>query len=165
MEPPASSQIEPRYRPTKRQEDRAAQIRKFNRLYIYLPIGFASSIALGITVLLIILALGVGTPKILATISGMADSFVILAIIPTLVLCAIVPLAFFAITYQMRQRGSAPIRQTQWFLWRIQSRLDILGPRISAIMAKIRKPFVRVYSRYAFFQSLINYFRRLLRRG
>ena len=74
-------------------------MRRFNFLAIYLPIGLALLIVLSITILLLIVALAIGSTEMLETISALADSAVILAIIPTMVLCAIVPTAFFAITW------------------------------------------------------------------
>lgn len=165
MEQPPGTQIEPIYSPSNRQLDRAAKIRKFNTLYIYLPMGLASLLAVGLTILLIVLALGVGTDEVRETISGIADSFLILSIIPTMVLCAIVPTAFIALSIQMKQKDQAPIRQTQWLLWRLQSRLNILGPRIGAILAKIREPFLLIYARYAFLQSIFNSLTRFFKRG
>ena len=90
MNQPADSQLEPIFEPSTRQLERAASIRRFNRIYIFLPISLASIIALALTILLIFLALGIGTVEVRETISGIADSVLILTIIPTMVLCAIV---------------------------------------------------------------------------
>ena len=165
MNQPANSQLEPVFEPSNRQLERAAKIRRFNRIYIFLPVSLASIIALTLTILLIILALGIGTDEVRETISGIADSVLILAIIPTMVLCAIVPTAYIAISIQMRQRGVAPIRQTQWFFWVVQERLGFLGTRISKLMEKIREPFVRISARYAFLQTLITRIINIFTRG
>ena len=81
------TQIEQVYSPSSRQTDRRARIRRFNLLAVYLPIGLASLLALALTILLLIAALGDGSSKALETISAVADSVMILAIIPTMVLC------------------------------------------------------------------------------
>lgn len=120
-----------------------------------MPIGLALIIAISITVLLLVVALSIGSTEMLETISAVADSVMILAIIPTMVLCAIVPTAFFAITFQMRRRGQAPIRSSQWILWRVQYRLELIANRLVAILAQIREPFIRIASRYAFITNLI----------
>jgi hypothetical protein len=155
MNHPPETQIEPVYRPSTRQVERGARMRRFNILAIYLPIGLALVIAVSITILLLIVALGIGSTEALETISAVADSVMILAIIPTMVLCAIVPTAFFAITFQMRGRGQAPIRSSQWIMWRVQYRLELIADRIVVIMAQIREPFIRIASRYAFISNLI----------
>jgi hypothetical protein len=130
-------------------------MRRFNIFAIYMPIGLALIIAISITVLLLVVALSIGSTEMLETISAVADSVMILAIIPTMVLCAIVPTAFFAITFQMRRRGQAPIRSSQWILWRVQYRLELIANRLVAILAQIREPFIRIASRYAFITNLI----------
>ncbi len=154
MNNPPETQIEQVYRPSSRQIDRGARIRRFNLLAIYLPIGLASFLALALTILLLIAALGAGSSEALETISAVADSVMILAIIPTMVLCAIVPTAFMVISLQMRSRGQAPLRSTQWFLWQVQYRLELIADRIVIIMAKIREPIIRISSSYAFINRL-----------
>ena len=156
MNHPPETQIEPVYRPSTRQLERGERIRRFNVLAVYLPIGLAAIIAITLTVLLLIVALGVGSSEALATISAVADSVVILAIIPTMVLCAIVPTAYIAVAMQMRSRGQAPVRSTQWILWQVQYRLELIAERIVIIMAKIREPIIRIAARYAFIKDLID---------
>ena len=165
MNQPADSQLEPIFKPSNQQLERARNIRRFNRIYILLPVSLAGIIALVLTILLIILALGIGTDEVRETISGIADSVLILAIIPTMVLCAIVPSVYIAMSIQMRQRGVAPIRQTQWFFWVVQERLGFLGARISRLMEKFREPFVRISARYAFVHTLFMRLFKIFKRG
>ena len=148
------TQIEPVYRPSTRQVDRGARMRRFNFLAVYLPIGLAVIVVLSITILLVIIALGIGSTEALETISAVADSVVILAIIPTMVLCAIVPTAYIAISVQMRSRGQAPLRSTQGFLWQVQYRLELIAESIVRIMARIREPIIRIASKYAYIRTL-----------
>jgi len=149
------TQIEPVYRPSVRQIERGAKIRRFNFLAIYLPIGLAALVAIVITILLLIAALGVGSSDTLETISAVADSVVILAIIPTMVLCAIVPTAYIAISMQLRSRGQAPIKSTHIIFWQVQYRLELIAEQIAIIMSRIREPIIRIASRYAFVKHLI----------
>lgn len=165
MNQPVNSELEPVFEPSNRQLDRATRMRRFNRIYIFLPVSLASIIALALTILLIILALGIGTDEVRETLSGIADSVLILAIIPTMVLCAIVPTVYLAISIQMRQRGVAPIRQTQWFFWVVQERLGFLGNLISRLMEKFREPFVRISARYAFIHTLFMRLFKIFKRG
>lgn len=165
MNHPANSQLEPIFEPSTRQIERAARIRKFNRIYILLPVSLAAIIALTLTILLIILALGIGTDEVRETISAVADSVLILTIIPTMILCAIVPTLFIAVSVQTKQKGIAPIRQTQWFFWRVQERLGFLGARIGILMEKIREPIVRISARYAYVQTFLMRLFKLFKRG
>ncbi len=165
MNQPADSQLEPIFEPSTRQLERAASIRRFNRIYIFLPISLASIIALALTILLIFLALGIGTVEVRETISGIADSVLILTIIPTMVLCAIVPTAFIAVSIQTRQRGIAPIRQTQFFFWRVQDWLGLLGTRIGNLMQKIREPIMRISARYVYIEILLIRLIKIFKRG
>ncbi len=165
MNQPADTQLEPNFEPSTRQLDRASSIRRFNRIYIFLPISLASIIALTLTILLIVLALGIGTDEVRETISAIADSVLILTIIPTMVLCAIVPTAFIAVSIQTRQRGIAPIRQTQFFFWRVQDRLGLLGARIGNLMQKIREPIMRISARYAYIETLLIRLIKIFKRG
>ena len=163
MNHPPETRLEPVYRPSTRQIVRGERIRRFNLIAVYLPIGLAAFLGLTITILLLIAALGNGSSEALETISAVADSVLILAIIPTMVLCAIVPTAFLAISIQMRRRGQAPIRSAHWFFWQVQYRLELIAEQIALIMAKIREPFIRIASRYAFIRNLFIRFLSLIK--
>ncbi|MGD2049286.1 MAG: hypothetical protein PVH03_07315, partial [Chloroflexota bacterium] len=70
------------YTPTPSQLERGASIKRFNRLFVYLPISFFSVVAILITILLLYLSLNPPTDETLLTISGIADAVVILGTIP-----------------------------------------------------------------------------------
>jgi hypothetical protein len=155
MDNPSTANIQPNFHPSISQEDRGAKMRRFNFLYIYLPIGFAALVILALTILLLIMALGVGSAATLATLSGMADSVIILAIIPTMILCAIVPFVYLAVVFQTRSRGRAPIQQSQRMLWRVQDRLESVTFRVASLMSIMREPFIRISARYAFIKHFL----------
>jgi hypothetical protein len=153
------------YTPTTVQQERAASIKRFNRLFVYLPISFFSVLAILLTILLLYLSLNPPTDETLSTISGIADSVVILGIVPTLVLCAIVPALFLVTTFQARKQGMAPLRQLQFLLWRMDSGIGLVRQKVNETAPKIARPFITVHSKFAFFQTLLKRIPHLFRRS
>lgn len=153
------------YIPTLVQQERAASLRRFNRLYIYLPITFFGIVAILITVFLLYLSLNPPSVETLQTISGMADAVVILGTIPAIIVCGIVPALFLVTTVQARKRQMAPLRQLQTFLWRMDSGVGIVRQKVGETAPKIARPFITIHAKLAYFQTLFSRIPHLFRRS
>ena len=95
---------EPKFEPTAAQLERDRLLRRRTRLYIYLPLGIVSFIAL---VLIALILIGLFAPGIQGTeefISAVADIIVILWIIPMIVLISLLPIAYVAYFVDRRQK-------------------------------------------------------------
>lgn len=153
------------YAPTTIQQERAASIKRFNRLFVYLPISFLSVVAVLMTILLLYLSLNPPTEDTLLTISGIADAVVILGTIPAMVICGILPALFLATTIQARKQGMAPLRQLQLLLWRMDSGIGLVRQRVGETAPKIAQPFITVHAKFAFVQTFIKRIPHLFKRS
>jgi hypothetical protein len=153
------------YTPTPSQLERGASIKRFNRLFVYLPISFFSVVAILITILMLYLSLNPPTDETLLTISGIADAVVILGTIPAIIVCGIFPALFLVAVVQARQRGMAPLRQLQTLFWRMDSGIGLVRQKVNETAPKIARPFIVVYAKFAYFQALIKKIPHLFRRS
>lgn len=148
---PPKQQIEP----TTSQLDRAAAIKRFNALYIYMPIGLGTLFVLSLIILMLITVLYSEDLQTLLTVSAVADIVIIMWIIPTMIACAIVPSLFIFLTVQGRQRGSAPIRQLQILMWRADNLLWTVRNKVNEIAPRVANPFIRAHAAAAYVSALI----------
>jgi hypothetical protein len=141
------------FEPSEEQRARAQALRRFNRLYLYLPL------AVGIVAVLVIVGLllfGLFSPGITGTaefMSALADMIIILWSLPLILIMAIVPLAYVGYLANRRQRRRqnppAPIvaefGRTRVLLWRLQHLLDrgyVTGEQVAA---RIAAPLIRFH--------------------
>lgn len=153
------------YIPTPIQQERAASLRRFNRLYVYVPVSLFSVVAILITVFLLYLSLNPPTEETLKTISGIADAVLILGTIPAIIVCGIVPTLILVTTVQARKRGMAPLRQLQTLLWRMDSGVGMVRQKVDETAPKIARPFITVHAKLVYFQTLLKRIPHLLRRS
>jgi hypothetical protein len=152
-------------KPTSTQEERAARIRRFNLLYVYLPIGLLSLIVVVIVLFLLIYTLtplGQGNNIVVA---ALADVIVIVYSVPLMILCAILPTAFVFLTIQSRKKGIAPLRQSQSFLWRVETELVYVQSKVKLVAQQIARPFLYLNGIGAFIQSFVNRLLKLFSRS
>lgn len=120
------------FEPTAEQLARELAIRRFRRLYVYLPIGIAVALA---AIILIIVLIGLFAPGLVGAnqfISALADIIVILWIIPMLVITAVPTIGYIAYVINRRQRRQRAAAQgvnvdrsrVQLLLWRVQQLMD-----------------------------------------
>jgi len=143
--------------PTAEQLAREQELRRFNRLYIYLPLGLLALVAVLIVGALLV---GVFSPGIMGTeefISALADIIIILWIMPMLVLMALASIGFIAMAVNRRQQrkllpADSPLLQhsrVQWFLWRVQSTLGRAEAQVDLAAEKMTDPLIRNHGRIA----------------
>lgn len=154
MYPPPS---QPAYHPTAEQLAREQQLRRFNRLYIALPLGLLALVAVGLVVLLLV---GVFSPGIVGTeafISALADIIIILWIMPMLVLMALLVIGFVALRLNRRQKrkllpeDSLMLRygRVQPFLWRVEGYLDRADAQVNRAADNMTEPLISNHGRAA----------------
>ena len=157
--------LKPEYQPTVAQLERAAAIRRFNFLFVYLPIGFISLVALVTVFGLLYMAIFPPNEETLQTISGMADAATILGIVPLLVLCAIVPTLAVVATVQGKRHGIAPIMQLQLLFWRLDAGMASLKRTIGRLAQKLANPFITIQAVFAFARSFLRRITSIFKQG
>lgn len=158
-------QNETPYEPTSQQAQRAAELRKFNLIFVYLPIGLASAIAIVLIAILLIVALNPPSAKALLFISGLADVALVIAMLPILILGAVI-LGLIGYAYtQARKAGTAPIRQTQLLLWRMDNLIGRIRVRVDETGVTVRRPFLSINGAVAYVRELIIQLVRMLKRS
>ncbi len=145
----------PAYLPTPEQLERAAALRRFNKLYVYLPMSIFSSIAIFAAITLFWGAFAVGSEQTVSFISALADITVILATIPLTLLCAILPLAAIAFYFNGRSTPKQEYGRTQIFLWQINNFINKAGDKINETAPKLIKPITALHGLSSYISSFI----------
>lgn len=169
MYPPASP---PPYQPTAEQLARERDLRRFNRLYVYLPLGLFAFAALAVVILLLV---GVFSPGIVGTeafISALADVIIILWIMPMLVLIALLVIGFAALVLNRREKrkllpADSPLRQhgrLQFLLWRVDGYLSRVQAQVNRAADAAVAPLISNHGRAAAVDAWIDILTRPFRR-
>ena len=153
------------YRPTTGQLEREAALRRFNRLYVYLPLGIFSLVGL---VLIGLLLWGVFSPGITGTrefASGLADLVVILTTLPLLLLCALVPAAAIGLVIYRRQQPKPEHGRFQTLFWRLDTLVTKVQNTLSTSLPKAAAPIIKGHGWIAFLRAVLeNLKRQFIRR-
>ena len=157
-------QAESLYEPTAEQVERAYALRRFNLLFVYVPIGLISAIVVVLVVILLIVAIGQTNEQSLLFLSGLADVALVIALLPVIVIGAVL-LGLIGYGYaQGRRSGMAPIRQTQRLLWRMDNLVGRLRVRTEQTADSVARPFLTLNGAAAYartlFAQLINMVKR-----
>ena len=165
MESQEITQTERSYEPTVEQAERAADLRRFNLLFVYGPIGLLAAITVSLIVILLVIAVSPPSDEALLFISGLADVALVIAILPILIVGA-AGLALIAYGYYRgRQRGMAPVRQTQRLLWRMDNVVGRLRVRTGETADSVVRPFMSVNGAITYIKVLILQIVRIIKRG
>ena len=146
----------PTYEPAAAQLARAAALRRFNRVYVYLPLGLAG---LGVLALLGWLSWQVFAAvdeEIGVMTSALADIIVILTLIPLLLLCAIVPLAAVGFVVYRRQQPKREYGRLPTFFWRVDIFLDKARGKTEIALTKTAAPVIRGHALWAYLATIFN---------
>ena len=138
---------EPTFRPSAAQLERDRILRRRTWLYIYLPLGIVSFIAI---LLIVLILIGLFAPGVVGTeafISALADIIVILWIPPMMLLISILPISYVAYLVNRRQKrklnpqtGPLAYRsRIQVLLWRIQYFTDRTQVKTDEIAPKVAR--------------------------
>jgi hypothetical protein len=142
------------FEPTASQLERASKLRRFNTLFVYVPIAAGSLIIVLAVVGLLYISLASPSPETLRTVSAVADAVVTLATIPAMLLCAVVPTLWLIGAVQLRQRGASPVRGTQFLFWRVYYVVEIVSDVVSRAAIRIARPFIQVNAGAAYLVTL-----------
>ena len=166
MTTPNSTHQASEYQPTPDQELRAQALKRFNRLYIYLPIGFLVLISLLLLGLMSWQIFAADGPQTRQFASGLADIIIIFTTIPLLLLCAIVPAG--AIGYYVYRRQKEESRKNgrlQTIFWRVDHILERTQQKTDETLPKITSPLIKGHGFFAFLQEIWRQLRNTLNRS
>jgi len=155
---------EPKFEPTEAQLDRDRLLRRRTRLYIYLPLGIVSFIALVLMALILIGLYVVGISGFAKFISAVADIIIILWTIPAIILVSLLPITYVAYYANRRQKrkldpqtGPLAYRsRTQVLLWRIQVFMGQTQAKTDEIAPKVAKPVTEFNAFIAYLGAWLN---------
>lgn len=155
METQEFTQAEDLYQPTAEQAQRDAKLRRFNLLYVYTPIGLVSALAISIVVILLIVAVNPPSEETLIFLSGLADVALVIAMLPVIVVGAVLLGLIIYSFVQARRSGAAPVRQTQKLLWRMNNVVDRLQVRTAHVADAIVQPFMTLNGAFSYVKVLL----------
>lgn len=151
--------------PTEAQAERAASLKQFNRLAVYLPLLLFALVALGLVAVLLYYNLVWSNEPLRRFTGALANLIIILGSIPLLLLCAILPLGvLFGYVYGRRQ-GQAPLQRLQRLLWGIDNRVGGMQRQVEAVAPQAAAPLIAAHARAAYLSTLLQRIRQIVRRS
>jgi cytochrome c oxidase assembly factor CtaG len=165
MEHTTTIETKAEYLPTAVQLDRETALRRFNRLFVFLPIIIAAVIALIVVGLLFWVTLIRPEESSRQTVSGIASAVIILASLPLTILCALPTLLFIALVYQGRQKKTAPLKRVQTIFWRIDSLVLKIQNAVNQTMPRLAGVVIKAHAAVAYVRNLLNQLINLLKRS
>jgi hypothetical protein len=160
------------FQPSAEQLEREHALKRFNRNFIYIPVIIAVTIVLILLVLMLVALFAPGPDGSLMFLSGLADTILVLWMIPMTVLCAIGPILYLAYLVNRRQRRAelppnSPLlkhSRAQMALWQAQNISDRVDQKSDDITDRIARPIIILgeYGAYilAWLELLTSPFRR-----
>jgi hypothetical protein len=153
------------HQPTTEQTQRAAELRRFNLMFVYVPLGLVAAIVIALIVIMLIWAINPPDESARRFLSGLADAALIMALLPFLIVCAgLVGLAGYAYS-QARKRGTAPVARTQRLLWRLDALVGRVTVRTVATTGLVVRPFLSINGGVAYLKMLITQLVRIVKRS
>ena len=142
------------YQPTEAQLARAAALKQFNRLAVYLPVTLFAIIVLVLFVLMLINALPAeGSQATRQLLSGLADIILIVTLMPLWLMLTLIPVAVIVLLVQMRQKDVSPLRGLQILLWRVDSKVGQLQAKTEELAPKAAAPVIEANARLTFLSA------------
>ena len=143
------------YLPTPEQLERKAALRRFDKLYVYLPMGIFTAIAIIAAIALFWGAFAVGSVDSLSFISALADITVILATIPliltfTALVGAAVAAYFYARSLPKQKNGRVHV-----FLWQLNNGINKVGNKTDEIAPKLIKPITASHGVQSYLSTFV----------
>jgi hypothetical protein len=160
------------FAPSSEQLERERELKRFNRLYIYLPVGIVVAMVIGLLVLMLI---GIFAPGLVGAevfLSGLADTIMVLWMIPMSVLCAFGPIAYIAYVINRRQRRAelppdSPLLEhsrAQMAMWQAQDISKRIDEKTETISDRVASPFYSLSGFVAYVEAWLIILSRPFRR-
>ena len=125
------------------QAERAGALQRFNRLYVYLPIGLMGLIMLLLvgwlswrTIFAPFFAVERSNSQLLPLMSGLADGIFVLLTVPLFLLMLIMPALLTAGIFYLRYNQRTPLKTLQRKMWGLETRLHQLHQKSTIISEK-----------------------------
>ena len=145
------------------QLDRAAALRRFNLFFVYLPAALLLLLVLLLMGFLGWLTIGGGGDETSrTTVSGVADIFTILFVLPITLLCAIVPLGVTGLIIYGRRQEWAPLRWLQRTLWKAEDTVAAVRYKTEEITPKVARPVISLHAIVAYIKTFLTHLKRIL---
>lgn len=141
------------YQPTVVQKDRYRALRRFNLLYVYLPIVLCSLLILSVIGYFGWQTAVQSDPSALMTASGLADLILIIVMIPMVIIGLIWPAALIGLGYwlykrrQERKERPSSLEEgvlIQKYTWRAESALDKVLIKVQSVARTIADTVIRM---------------------
>ncbi|MGD8583934.1 MAG: hypothetical protein PVH65_02980 [Chloroflexota bacterium] len=153
------------FEPTSEQTQRAAKLRRFNLLFVYVPVGLVTVIVIALVVVMLIVAINPANEDARLFLSGLADAALALALLPILMVGALlVGLAGYTLS-QSRKKGVAPVIRTQRLLWRVDALVSRLRTGAERTAGMVAEPFLTVNGAVAYIRMLITQLVKIIKRS
>jgi hypothetical protein len=146
------------YQPTAEQLARDAELKRYNRQSITIPVVIISLIAIGLFILLMVMAFGLkDTGQARELIAGLSALTIIFISIPLIVFMTVLPIAYIAWWYNRREQrklypetGPMAYRsRVQILLWQIDSFLVEAQQQVERGSDAMTKPLIRAHVLWA----------------
>jgi hypothetical protein len=151
--------------PSAEQLERLRRRKRFYRLRVILPMTLVTLLWLGVTLLLLWLAIAgewfaVDTDQAYyrTLISGIADFALILSLLPLLLLCALPSgLVIGLVVYRRQQKTGAPDQPEPLpFFWRMENALGQINQQLEdKVLPKAAQPVVSAHGMVAYVRALV----------
>lgn len=168
---PAIYQPEAPFQASNEQEERVASLKRFNRLYVYLPIGVTVFTAVVCILLLLIGVFSPGLSGAAEYASALADLTIILFTIPLTLLCSIGPLSLLGIilfSRNRRQQGKPRFDnggQIQILLWKMDNFIRLAQAQSTQTTSKIVRPVIEFNAGLAYITAFLRQIQSYIKRS
>ena len=132
----------PPFAPTAAQLERAGELRKFNLWTVYLPLGIVGVFVVGLVSYMLFLAIWPPYEGTRPFLSGLADSVLILFMLPFVLICGLLQAAVIGGLVAWRKSHQEAVAadpnrrfgRLRLFLWRVQQWLDLALEKIEPLL-------------------------------
>ncbi len=165
--PPVAPYSRTTYQPTAEQLARDEALKRYNRKSITIPVVIISVIAVGLFILLLVLAFGFAdTGQARQFIAGMSAFTIIFISIPLIFFMSVLPIAYAAWWFNRREQrklypetGPMAYRsRVQVLLWQLESYLKVAQRQVNRGSSAVTDPLIRAHALWAYGEEFVREF-------